>query len=156
MNPSVPISPDRNQPTGSGRFHTGWTHFGCSVGLPSRTEHLQLRLSVEPSPSLLQFHLAELRIVPETCHAQNVFGAIKGGLGPEPLQLGEGVLGEVAPAVHVAVEVDGGSPVSLGRDHRGGTAIVKDRPEPVRVEGFVAEQAPQTMAIFLVKLELRR
>src|SRR3954465_7009795 len=49
----------------------------------------------------------------------------------------------MAPAVHVAVEADDGSPVGLGRDHRDGTAIVKVRPEPVRVERFVAEQAPE-------------
>src|SRR4051812_20430621 len=63
------------------------------------------------------------------------------------VQLGEGVLDEVAPAVHVAVEVEGGSPVSLGRDHRGGTAIVKVRPEPVRIERFVAEQSPEGDAL---------
>src|SRR3982750_3424915 len=49
----------------------------------------------------------------------------------------------MAPAVHVAVEADDGSPVGLGRDHRDGTAIVKVRPEPVRVERFVAEQSPE-------------
>src|SRR4051794_16616151 len=65
------------------------------------------------------------------------------GNGPELLELGEGVLDEVAPAVYVAVEVDGGPPVGLGRDHRGGTAIVKVRPEPVRIERFVAEQSPE-------------
>src|SRR3954466_1789146 len=65
------------------------------------------------------------------------------GNGPELLQLGEGVLDEVAPAVHVAVEADDGFAVDLGRDHRGGTAIVQVRPEPVRVERFVAEQSPE-------------
>ena len=33
--------------------------------------------------------------------------------------------------------------VGLGRDHRGGTAIVQVRPEPVRVERFVAEQSAE-------------
>src|SRR3954462_7476054 len=53
----------------------------------------------------------------------------------------------MAPAVHVAVEADDGSPVGLGRDHRDGTAIVKVRPEPVRVERFVAEQSPEGDAL---------
>src|SRR3954449_3427110 len=69
------------------------------------------------------------------------------GNGPELLQLGEGVLDEVAPAVHVAVEADNGSAVDLGRDHRCGTAIVKLRPEPVRVERFVAEHSPEGDAL---------
>src|SRR3954449_6592507 len=72
---------------------------------------------------------------------------VTSGNGPELLQRGEGVLDEVAPAVHVAVEVDGGSPVSLGRDHRGGPAIVQVRPEPVRIERFVAEQSPEGDAL---------
>src|SRR5918998_917896 len=63
-----------------------------------------------------------------------------GGDGPELLQLGEAVLDQVAPAVHVAVEVDGALAVGLGWDHRGGTTIVEVRPEPVGVEGLVAEQ----------------
>ena len=43
--------------------------------------------------------------------------------------------------------MEGGSPVGLGRDHRGGTAIVKLRPEPVRVERFVAEQGAEGDAL---------
>src|SRR4028119_1309082 len=70
-----------------------------------------------------------------------------GGDGPELLQLGEGVLDQVAPAVHVAVEADGGLAVRLGRDHRGGTTPVKLRPEPVGVEGFVAEQGAEGDAL---------
>src|SRR5215207_1988402 len=68
---------------------------------------------------------------------------VAGGDGPELLQLGEGVLDQVAPAVHVAVEADDGLAVRLGRDHRGGAAGVKLRPEPVGVEGFVAEQGAE-------------
>src|SRR3954469_10817902 len=65
---------------------------------------------------------------------------IAGGDGPELLQLGEGVLDEVAPAIHVAIEVDRGLADGLGRDHRDGPAGVKVCPQPVHVEGFVAEQ----------------
>src|SRR5829696_7002057 len=72
---------------------------------------------------------------------------VASGDGPELLQLGEGVLDEVAPAVHVAVEADGGLAVGLGRDHRGGAAGVKLRPEPVGVEGFVAEQGAEGGAL---------
>src|SRR5919206_1829035 len=72
---------------------------------------------------------------------------VAGGDGPELLQLGEGVLDQVAPAVHVAVEVDGGLAVRLGRDHRGGTTIVEVRPEPVGVEGLVAEQSAKGDAL---------
>src|SRR5215207_7278171 len=68
---------------------------------------------------------------------------VASGNGPELLQLGEGVLDEVAPAVHVAVEADDGFAVDLGRDHRGGPAIVQVRPEPVHIECFVAEQGPE-------------
>src|SRR3712207_2026584 len=68
---------------------------------------------------------------------------VAGGDGPELLQLGEGVLDQVAPAVHVAVEVDGGLSVGLGWDHRGGPTIVEVRPEPVGVEGLVAEQSAE-------------
>jgi len=49
----------------------------------------------------------------------------------------------MAPVVHVTVEVDGSLAVGLGRDHRGGAAIVKLRSEPVGVEGFVAEQSAE-------------
>src|ERR671928_1592594 len=72
---------------------------------------------------------------------------VAGGDGPELLQLGEGVLDQVAPAVHVAVEVDGGLAVGLGWDHRGGTATVEVRPEPVGVEGLVAEQGAEGDAL---------
>src|SRR3712207_5378997 len=72
---------------------------------------------------------------------------VAGGDGPELLQLGEGVLDEVAPAVHVTVEVDGGFAVGLGWDNRGGTTIVEARPEPVRVERFVAEQSAEGDAL---------
>src|ERR671917_778494 len=72
---------------------------------------------------------------------------VAGGDGPELLQLGEGVLDEVAPAVHVAVEADGGLAVGLRRDHRGGAAIVKPCSEPVRVERFVAEQSAEGDAL---------
>src|ERR687885_217486 len=72
---------------------------------------------------------------------------VAGGDGPELLQLGEGVLDQLAPAVHVAVEVDGGLAVGLGRDHRDGTAIVEVRPEPVGVEGLVAEQSAKGDAL---------
>src|SRR4051795_12891498 len=68
---------------------------------------------------------------------------VASGDGPELFQLGEGVLDEVAPAVHLAVEADGGLAVGLGRDHRGGTTIVKLRSEPVGVERFVAKQSAE-------------
>src|SRR4028118_2430966 len=70
-----------------------------------------------------------------------------GGDGPELLRVGEGVLDQVAPAVHVAVEADDGLAVRLGRDHCGGTTLVKLRPEPVGVEGFVAEQGAEGDAL---------
>jgi hypothetical protein len=38
---------------------------------------------------------------------------VPGGNSPELLQLGEGVLDQVAPAVRVAVEADGGLAVGL-------------------------------------------
>src|SRR5918998_3812174 len=72
---------------------------------------------------------------------------VAGGDGPDLLQLGEGVLDQVAPAVHVAVEADDGLAVGLGRDHRGGTTGVELRPEPVGVEGFVAEQGAEGDAL---------
>src|SRR5215203_4945206 len=72
---------------------------------------------------------------------------VAGGDGPELLQLGEGVLDQVAPSVHVEVEADDGLAVRLGRDHRGGAAGVKLRPEPVGVEGFVAEQRAEGEAL---------
>src|SRR3712207_4845090 len=72
---------------------------------------------------------------------------VAGGDGTELLQPCEGVLDEVAPAVHVAVEADGGSAVGLGRDHRDGATVVKLRPEPVGVEGFVAEQGAESDAL---------
>src|SRR3954467_11706274 len=53
----------------------------------------------------------------------------------------------MAPAVHVAVKADDGLAVRLGRDHRGGAAIVKLRPEPIVVEGFVAEQSAEGDAL---------
>ena len=53
----------------------------------------------------------------------------------------------MARAVHVAVEADYGFADDLGRDHRCGTAIVKVRPEPVRVERFVAEPSPEGDAL---------
>src|SRR4029453_377977 len=65
------------------------------------------------------------------------------GDGSKLLELGKGVLDEVAPAVHVAVEADDGLAVRLGRDHRGGAATVKLRSEPVGVECFVAEQSAE-------------
>src|SRR3954467_12849664 len=68
---------------------------------------------------------------------------VASGDGPELFQLGEGVLDEGAPAVHLAVEADGGLAVGLGRDHRGGAAIVKLRSEPVGVERFVAKQSAE-------------
>src|ERR671932_334408 len=72
---------------------------------------------------------------------------VAGGDGPELLQLGEGVLDQVAPAVHVAVEVDGGLAVGLGWDHRGGTTTVEVGPGPVGVEGLVAEQGAEGDAL---------
>src|SRR3954449_13064737 len=68
---------------------------------------------------------------------------IASGDGPELFQLGEDVLDEVAPAVHLVVEADGSLAVGLGRDHRGGAAIVKLRSEPVGVERFVAKQSAE-------------
>src|SRR5918997_4756540 len=72
---------------------------------------------------------------------------VASGDGPELLQLGEGVLDQVAPAVHVAVEADGGLAVRLGRDHRGGTTGVKLRPESVGVESLVAEKGAEGEAL---------
>src|SRR5215217_7368404 len=72
---------------------------------------------------------------------------VAGGDGPERLQPGEGVLDEVAPAVHVAVEAEGGSAVGLGRDHRGGGAIVEGRPQPVRVARLAAERGAEGDAL---------
>src|SRR3954467_14316542 len=68
---------------------------------------------------------------------------VASGDGPELLQLGEGVLDEMAPTIHVAVEVDLGLTVGLGRDHRGGPARIKVCPQPVHVESFVAEQGAE-------------
>src|SRR3954469_6804187 len=49
----------------------------------------------------------------------------------------------MAPTIHVAVEVDLGLTVGLGRDHRGGPARIKVCPQPVHVESFVAEQGAE-------------
>src|SRR3954453_7094666 len=68
---------------------------------------------------------------------------IASGDGPELFQLGESVLDEVAPAVHLAVEADSGLAVGLGWDHRSGPTTVKLRSEPVDVERFVAEQSAE-------------
>jgi hypothetical protein len=56
-------------------------------------------------------------------------------------------LDQVAPAVHVTVEADGGLAVGLGRAHRGSTTIAKVRPEPVGVESLVAEQGAEGDAL---------
>src|SRR3712207_2096990 len=53
----------------------------------------------------------------------------------------------MAPAIHVAVEVDLGLAVGLGRDHRDGPAGVKVCSQPVHVEGFVAEQGAEGDAL---------
>src|SRR5215218_7823111 len=72
---------------------------------------------------------------------------VAGGDGPELLQLGEGVLDQVAPAVPVAVEVEAAFAAGLGRDHRRGAAGVEVRPDPVHVERFVAEQGVEGDAL---------
>src|SRR5690349_19873994 len=72
---------------------------------------------------------------------------VAGGDGPELFQLGEGVLDEVAPAVHVPVQAEAGLAVRLGRDHRGRATVVEVRPEPVGVEGLVAEQGAEDDAL---------
>src|SRR4051812_12853803 len=68
---------------------------------------------------------------------------VASGDGPELFQLGESVLDEVAPAVHLAVEADGGLAVGLGWDHRSCPTTVKLRSEPVGVERFVVEQSAE-------------
>src|SRR3954452_12156314 len=68
---------------------------------------------------------------------------VASGDGPELFQLGESVLGEVAPAIHLAVEADSGLAVGLGWDHRSCPTTVKLRSEPVDVERFVAEQSAE-------------
>src|ERR687897_2512535 len=72
---------------------------------------------------------------------------VSGGDAPELLQLGEGVLDQVAPAVHVAVEVEAAFAAGLGRDHRRGAAGVELRPDPVRVERLVAEQGVEIQTL---------
>src|SRR3712207_3116328 len=72
---------------------------------------------------------------------------VAGGDAPEPLQLGEGVLDQVAPAIHVAVEVEAAFAAGLGRNHRRGAAGVEVRPDPGHVERFVAEQGVEGDAV---------
>src|SRR3954471_45419 len=72
---------------------------------------------------------------------------VPGGAGPELLQLGEGVLDQVAPAVHGAVEVEAAFAAGLGRDHRRGAAGVEVRPDPVHIERLVAEQGVEGDAL---------
>src|SRR3712207_8387013 len=68
---------------------------------------------------------------------------VAGGDAPELLQLGEGVLDQVAPAIQVAVEVEAAFAGCPGRDHRRGAAGVEVRPDPVRVERLVAGQGAE-------------
>src|SRR3712207_2430506 len=49
----------------------------------------------------------------------------------------------MAPSIGVAVEVEAGLAVRLGRDHGDGAAGVEFGPEPVDVEGPVAEQGAE-------------
>src|SRR5688500_7665547 len=66
---------------------------------------------------------------------------------PELFQLGEGVLDQVAPAVHVAVEVEAAFAAGFGRDHRRGAAGVEVRPDPVHIERLVAEQGVEIQTL---------
>src|SRR3954468_17596427 len=72
---------------------------------------------------------------------------VAGGDGPELLQLGEGVLDQVAPAVHVAVEVEAVFSAGFGRDHRRGAAGIEVRPDPVHIERLVAEQGVEIQTL---------
>src|SRR3712207_2183283 len=53
----------------------------------------------------------------------------------------------MAPSIGVAVEVEAGLAVRLGRDHGGGAAGVEFGPEPVDVGGPVAEQGAEGDAL---------
>src|SRR3954466_7927722 len=72
---------------------------------------------------------------------------VSGGYCPELFQLGEDVLDQVAPAVHVAVEVEAAFAAGFGRDHRCGAAGIEVRPDPVRVERLVAEQGVEIQTL---------
>src|SRR5215212_922848 len=72
---------------------------------------------------------------------------VSGGDCPELFQLGEGVLDQVAPAVHVAVEVEAAFAAGFGRDHRRGAAGVEVRPDPVHIERLVAEQGVEIQTL---------
>src|SRR3954469_1670841 len=72
---------------------------------------------------------------------------VAGGDGPELLHLGEGVLDQVAPAVHVAVEVEAAFAAGFGRDHRRGAAGIEVRPDPVHIERLVAEQGVEIQTL---------
>src|SRR5918993_2507514 len=72
---------------------------------------------------------------------------VSGGDCPELFQLGEGVLDQVAPAVHVAVEVEAAFAAGFGRDHRRGAAGIEVRPDPVHIERLVAEQGVETQTL---------
>src|SRR5215218_9352183 len=72
---------------------------------------------------------------------------VAGGDAPELLQLGEGVLDQVAPAVHGAVEVEAAFAAGFGRDHGDGAAGVEVRPDPVHVERLIAEQGVEIQTL---------
>ena len=59
----------------------------------------------------------------------------------------EEVLDQVAPFVHFLVVGDGSGPAAVGRDHRQGAAFVQLRPEPIAVEGLVADQRLERDAV---------
>jgi hypothetical protein len=65
---------------------------------------------------------------------------VAGGDPAEFLNFLEEVFDQVAPFVHFLVVGDGCGAAAVGRDHRQGAAVVELCPEPIAVEGFVADQ----------------
>ena len=53
----------------------------------------------------------------------------------------------VAPAMHVAVEVEAAFAAGFGRDHRRGAAGIEVRPDPVHIERLVAEQGVEIQTL---------
>src|SRR3954452_16062056 len=76
----------------------------------------------------------------DDCSEARISFVAAGGDPPELFDLGEEVLDEMAPLIHLEVAGNAGGPVGLGRDHGQGAALVHVRADRLGVEGLVGEQ----------------
>ena len=69
------------------------------------------------------------------------------GDAPELFDFLEDVFDQMALFVHLLVVVDCSASAAVGRDHRQGVALVQFRPEPIAVEGLIADQRLERDAV---------